>query len=56
MLYELMMARARELEAQELAITQRMTWEQILKVERLERALKKARATLQLLPNLAKVH
>ncbi len=56
MLYELMVARQRELEAFEREIQQRMTLERLLRVERLERALKRARATLQVLPDLAKAN
>ncbi len=53
MLYELMMARQRELEAMEREIVQRQTLERLLQVERLERALKRVRAKLQAFPDLA---
>ncbi len=56
MLYELMVARQRELEAFEREIQQRMTLERLLRVEKLERALKRARAKLQMLPDLAKAN
>lgn len=52
MLYELMVARQRELEAMERTITLRMELERLLQVERLERALKRVRAKLQLFPDL----
>ncbi len=52
MLYEMMMARQQELEAMERTIAQRMELERVLQVERLERALKRVRAKLQLFPDL----
>lgn len=56
MLYELMMARTRELEAMEREIAQRALLERLLKAERLERALKRVRATLAMPSEPAQVH
>ena len=53
MFNEIMRARQTELHVAETTITHRMTWEQLSRVDRLERALKKARGRLQILPNLA---
>lgn len=53
MLPELMNARQDELRAFETQIAHRMTWAQITRVERLERALKIARGKLQVLPTLS---
>lgn len=53
MLYELMVARQREIDAMEREIAQRQTLERLLQVERLERALKRVRAKLQAFPDLA---
>ena len=53
MLYELMMARQREIEVMEREIAQRQALEQLLQVERLERALKRVRAKLLAFPDLA---
>jgi hypothetical protein len=52
MLPELMNARQDELRAFEKQITHRMAWAQIMRVERLERALRIARGKLQVLPTL----
>jgi hypothetical protein len=56
MLFEIMVARQRELDAMEREITQRAMLERLQQVERLERALKRAHAKLQVLPGLAKVN
>jgi hypothetical protein len=53
MLPELVNARMQELQALETQINQRMAWSQIVRVERLERALKAARGRLQVLPALS---
>ncbi len=53
MLPELVNARQQELKALEPQINQRMAWSQIVRVERLERALKAARGKLQVLPALS---
>lgn len=52
MLTELVNARQAELRIAETRIAHRMTWAQIVRVERLERALKVARGRLQMLPTL----
>lgn len=52
MLPELMNARQNELRAFETQINHRMAWAQIMRVERLERALRIARGKLQVLPTL----
>jgi hypothetical protein len=52
MLHELVEARQAELRAAETQIAHRMAWEQIMRVERLERALKAAKGRLQMLPAL----
>ncbi|MCL4240764.1 MAG: hypothetical protein KJ048_05365 [Dehalococcoidia bacterium] len=52
MLTELVNARQAELRVQETQIAHRMAWSQIVRVERLERALRIARGRLQLLPTL----
>ena len=49
---ELMNARLTELAVYETKIANRMAWEQVSRIERLERALKMARGKLQLLPTL----
>ncbi len=54
---ELMNARIAELRVSEKAISHRMEWEQVSRIDRLERALKMARGKLQILPTLsAKAH
>ncbi len=53
MLPELVNARQQELQVLETQINQRMAWSQIVRVERLERALKAARGKLQVLPTLS---
>jgi hypothetical protein len=52
MLAELVNARQAELRVAETRIAHRMTWAQIVRVERLERALNVARGRLQMLPAL----
>lgn len=52
MYHELMNARLTELAVCETKIANRMAWEQVSRIERLERALKMARGKLQLLPTL----
>jgi hypothetical protein len=49
---ELVHARQTELRVAETQIAHRMAWAQIVRVERLERALKVARGRLQMLPTL----
>lgn len=49
---ELVNARQAELRVAETQIAHRMAWAQIVRVERLERALKVARGRLQMLPTL----
>ena len=57
MYYEMMNARITELRVAETTINNRMMWEQVSRIERLERALKMARGRLQFLPTLsAKAH
>lgn len=57
MYHELMNARITELRVAEKTIGQRMAWEQVSQIDRLERALKMARGKLQILPTLsAKAH
>lgn len=54
---EMMNARLTELRVAEKTITNRMMWEQVSRIDRLERALKMARGKLQILPTLsAKAH
>lgn len=53
MFNEIMRARQTELRVSETTIAHRMTWEQLSRIDRLERALKRARGRLQILPNLA---
>lgn len=54
---ELMTARINELRVSETKIANRMAWEQVSRIDRLERALKMARGKLQILPTLsAKAH
>ncbi len=54
---ELMNARLTELRVHETRIANRMAWEQVSRIDRLERALKMARGKLQILPTLsAKAH
>ena len=54
---DVMNARLTELQISEKAISQRMMWEQVSRIDRLERALKMARGKLQFLPTLsAKAH
>lgn len=50
---ELMNARLTELRVAETKINNRMAWEQVSRIDRLERALKIARGKLQLLPALS---
>ncbi|MCC7089368.1 MAG: hypothetical protein M9925_09075 [Chloroflexi bacterium] len=52
MLLELANARQAELRVAETRIAHRMTWAQIARVDRLERALKVAQGRLQMLPTL----
>jgi len=56
MLYELMMARKRELEVMEREIEQRALLERLLQAERLERALKRVRAKLAMPSEPAQAH
>ena len=54
---EMMNARLTELRVAEKTIASRMLWEQVSRIDRLERALKMARGRLQFLPTLsAKAH
>ncbi len=50
---EIMNARLTELRVAETKINNRMAWEQVSRIDRLERALKIARGKLQLLPALS---
>lgn len=52
MLPEIAAARTNELRAAETLITHRIAWENISRIERLERALKSARGRLQGITNL----
>ncbi len=52
MLHELVNARQAELRVAETRIAHRMAWSQIVRVERLERALTIARSRLQVLSTL----
>lgn len=52
MLPEIAAARTNELSAAETLITHRIAWENISRIERLERALKSARGRLQGITNL----
>ncbi len=57
MMEEMMNARLTELRVSDRTISQRMAWEQVSRIDRLERALKMARGKLQVLPTLsAKAH
>jgi hypothetical protein len=54
---EMINARLTELRVADKTISQRMMWEQVSRIDRLERALKMARVKLQFLPTLsAKAH
>ena len=54
---EMINARLTELRVADKTISQRMMWEQVSRIDRLERALKMARGKLQFLPTLsAKAH
>ncbi|HMO55296.1 MAG TPA: hypothetical protein PJ994_12385 [Tepidiformaceae bacterium] len=52
MLHEIAQSRINELRAAETAIAHRMAWENISRMERLERALKTVRGRLQNIPNV----
>jgi len=53
MLEELMNANVANLKRAERTIEHRVNWEQISRIEKLERALRAARGTLHVLPNLS---
>ena len=50
---EMINARLTELRVADKTISQRMMWEQVSRIDRLERALKMARGKLQFLPTLS---
>lgn len=50
---ELMNSRLSDLRVAETTIANRMAWEQVSRIDRLERALKMARGKLQILPTLS---
>jgi hypothetical protein len=52
MLHEIAQSRMNELRAAETAISHRMAWENISRMERLERALRTARGRLQGISNI----